>query len=731
MILEEKKNELLNSLKEEKIIKVVGPPRSGKTTFVELVKKEEKLERFEFREAIIGFENEAEELKGRIEKFLDSLREAIHAGQKRIELEKLDGFKFWISPEDLESRGCENAPYIEWEEGLKKSIKYCPPGILIRLVKEGKDNKYIEEQIERYKKLSKDFGLKEEFGAATAAGMAPEVLKRAVEGYLDQIKSIALGLSGLLAGGIAGAVLGVFITLFLSRGEKDYLKKLVEIGKEWKNLDDEMKQIISARLAYAMGVKNPDDIRDLYEALNNIFGTSEDGLRKSLDVVRSQIDKLSGEIEEIRSEMIRAEGLRPLDSDDKLKNYYGVNMEPLEIHEVLKAYRGPNFREEKIKRAGLAKEIAGWDPSSGPLIYAIVGPSGVGKSWLTYRIVKDALATNTEKKAYSIHNIEKFDYPNEKCVLLMDDSMVTASELEEAYKLLTQAVREEQENITGPIIITTTTDEWKRIYERALTELQFNEEKEKLLKTRTVKIEVGAVSEEEMLKVLNQLLGDRIKVPEDLKRKIVERAGGIPIILRYFLEGKNEIEEKDLGEIEKDPKAYALKKIMHFYLFDCRILSETDQSKEDFLQILALLEAILDASEIAAGQIDMEALKIVFGSKYKELEIAKALNALFEEQKQLGIRQAQIGTVELDENGFVARFPLFKTDPISGEIIPIHPSVKAGFDRLVNAVFNNEEEIDNNCIKNLHNQLFDENEYNKNAQAILEELKNIPDNYSK
>ncbi|MDP7976910.1 MAG: hypothetical protein RAK25_07275, partial [TACK group archaeon] len=347
MILEEKKNELLNSLGEEKIIKVVGPPRSGKTAFIELVKNEEKLEGYELREAIIGFENEAEELKGRIEKLLDSLRKAIHAGQKRVGLEELDGFKFWITPEDLESRGCENAPYIEWEEGLKGSIKYCPPGILIRLVKEGKDNKYIEEQIERYKRLSRDFGLKEEFGAAITAGMVPEVLKRAVEGYLDQIKSIALGLSGFLAGGIAGAVLGILITLFLSRGERDYLKKLVQMGREWKNLDDEMKRIITARLAYAMGVKNPDDIRDLYEALNNIFGTSEDDLRKSLDGVRSQIDKLSGEIEEIRSEMIRAEGLRPLDLNE-LENYYGVNMEPLEIHEELKAYRGPDFNEEKI-----------------------------------------------------------------------------------------------------------------------------------------------------------------------------------------------------------------------------------------------------------------------------------------------------------------------------------------------------------------------------------------------
>ncbi|MDP8012998.1 MAG: hypothetical protein RAK22_02760, partial [Nanoarchaeota archaeon] len=399
-------------------------------------------------------------------------------------------------------------------------------------------------------------------------------------------------------------------------------------------------------------------------------------------------------------------------------------------HEELKAYRGPDFNEEKIKRKELAEEIAGWDPSSGPLIYAIVGPSGVGKSWLTYRIVSNAIAINTEKKAYSIHNIEKFDYPNEKCVLLMDDSRVTASELKEAYKLLTRAARELRKNITGPIIITTTADEWESIYDNALTELQGDDEKEKL-KSRTVKIEVGAVSEGEMLKVLNQLLGDRIRVPEDLKGKIVERAGGIPIILRYFLEGKKEIREEDLDEIEKDPKAYALKKMVHFYLFDCRIPSKTDQSKEDFLQILALLEAILDAGEIAAGQIDADALRIVFGSKYGELETAKALNALFRVQEQLNIRQAQIGTVEFDERGVVARFPLFETDPVFMTIRPIHPSVKAGFDRLVNAVFNNEEEIGDDCIENLQKQIFDKNEYDKNAQAISEELKNIPYNYSK
>jgi len=87
--------------------------------------------------------------------------------------------------------------------------------------------------------------------------------------------------------------------LIVSDGEKNYFN-IFEMERGWKCLADEMKRILAAKLAYAMGAKNPEDIEDLYEALNNIFGTSEEELRKSLDAVRNEIGILSREIDEIR-----------------------------------------------------------------------------------------------------------------------------------------------------------------------------------------------------------------------------------------------------------------------------------------------------------------------------------------------------------------------------------------------------------------------------------------------
>ncbi|MGC9134360.1 HEAT repeat domain-containing protein [Caldisphaera sp.] len=437
----------------------------------------------------------------------------------------------------------------------------------------------------------------------------------------------------------------------------------------------------------------------------------------------------SNDTTNLRNFVNQAKALRLLDLNN-LKYYYGVNKEPLEIHEKLSLYKGPKFEEELINRKEISNKISLWDPSKDPLVYAIVGVSGVGKSWLTYRIVREALLSEANIKAYAIDDMENFDYPKDRSLLLIDDSRVSESELKEAYKLLIKAVKKQEKEVTGPIIITTTDIDWDTIYKTALNGLNSDEEKERL-KSRTVIVNVGKASKDEMHKILDQLLGGKIPISNDLKEKIIENANGLPIILRYFIEGKKAIRQKDIDEIEKDPVKYAAKKIEQFYLFDCKISSRRKEDKKDFLLILALLGAILKTKNVVLGEIDKDALNLIYGEDYEKSYIIKSLDALFNEQKKLKTKQPKIGTIGLTMKGIYTRFPLFETDPIYGEIRPIHNSVKKGYDYLFKSIFESYESEIDDCIKNLRSQMYNVEEYHEVINGILKELERIPQNYFK
>ncbi|WP_292319978.1 hypothetical protein [Caldisphaera sp.] len=424
-----------------------------------------------------------------------------------------------------------------------------------------------------------------------------------------------------------------------------------------------------------------------------------------------------------------AKALRLLDLNN-LKYYYGVNKEPLEIHEKLSLYKGPKFEEELINRKEISNKISLWNPSTDPLVYAIVGVSGVGKSWLTYRVVRDALLSEANIKAYAIDDMENFEYPKDRSLLLIDDSRVSESELKETYKLLIKAVKKQEKEVTGPIIITATDIDWDTIYKTALNGLNSDEEKERL-KSRTVIVKVGKASKDEMHKILDQLLGGKISISNDLKEKIIENANGLPIILRYFIEGKKAIREKDINEIEKDPVKYAAKKIEQFYLFNCKISSRRKEDKKDFLLILALLGAILKTKNVVLGEIDKDALKLIYGEDYEKSYIIKSLDALFNEQKKLKTKQPKIGTIGLTMGGIYTRLPLFETNPIYGEIKPIHNSVKKGYDYLFKSIFESDESEIDDCIKNLKSQMYNVEEYHEVINGILRELERIPQNYFK
>ncbi|BCU67992.1 hypothetical protein HS7_14290 [Sulfolobales archaeon HS-7] len=685
-----------------------------------------------------------------------------------------------LSEEELRRKRCHLLELASFGGSPLEGNGLLIPPLLERVIEEhaGKSEEILEKlkELERHREelLLETFGLSLSEGMG-ALGETLEYLKGPLLPTLSRLISEFLLPASVI-------LFGVSLILSFYEERKDAgLGKYVKLHKAWNEYPVEKREILCEKLDEKYGL-NPGDCYSFLSSwlspvgpgggydeflsrLKQIF--TEDYIKKLNEVIRKvpelesevkkikeRIDKLEEiinrheeeikkheeEINRLKEGQIKQAGLKPEDKDS-IKEYYGVNEETL-----------VEIKQEKVNE--LANEILSWRKHTlselstfrgNPLFYAVIGPSGVGKSWFSYLVVKKLMEraegeTGGKFVVYSIQDPRTFKYPpsrDGKCLLILDDGRVTTNMLQEH---LTNVLHEAfiEGNAECPILITTEETMWRSVVEKAemgFADLHKGDLWRKLRERGNLFKEIRInTNEDELMKILESMLSENIKISDELKRKIVKRAR-LPVVLRYFLEGKENISEEDLDEIDRNPKTYAFRKIQQFYFKNGDIPLETESGKKEFLLILALLGAMLESKGVPIAAVDKERLSLV-GLNTESSLLYRALDSLISLQRDT-VQEGTVGVVRVENGEVNAFFPFFRMDH-RGILSPIHGSVKEGYNILVGYLDGEEipdkleDELGHeNLITKLGKTNFDFEEFDKYLNRIREELKEVCNSYGR
>jgi len=565
---------------------------------------------------------------------------------------------------------------------------------------------------------------------------APNLLRLIPQDLYEKVKQLSPSITFLLgiATPLALALVAVASILLeikeylKHRGEKKttQLDKYLQLKEYWDSLSDSERKMLCYKLDKANKLK--PGASEIY--LNYIFMDRWNEVEKEVNEIKNKLDgfedrlkaleadyqkimeslnelsKINPDISYVKDEIeslkkiitevdIRASGLNQVDDIKTLQEYY--NVDPKAIADIYNEFEITDGSEggnrSKMRFSSLIEELWNWDESK-PGVYVITGPSGTGKSWFTYRVISEIFNRNEEEERltgrnrfafFKITSPDRFRYPviiesGERGLLFIDDSQIEVDKIDQFEKILHEFL--EQDNRTSPIIITIEYIKWERLLRKKIKSLEIsnlNTKKDKLEK-KLRQIFLQRTSEAEILKVLESLSKSTgISIPEELKGKIVEKAAGLPIIIKILMESiekkkSKEITKSDVEDIDNDPTEYAAKKLEGYYLPE-RWRDDPIGYRGEISKVLSLLNAILKLNKpLPLAFLDINFLKKILNYDEKN----KIL--LYEILNINDIRN--LINITIENNKLQVRMLFFQLDEY-GFLKPMHDIVRGGIDNLI------------------------------------------------
>ncbi|BDC18257.1 hypothetical protein [Acidianus sp. HS-5] len=386
------------SVGRDKKIVVIGPPRAGKSFFIEnyLSAPDDKDETIGILEVDASKWNLTGKLKEYINDLGNRIKRFFGGGVKDLAslgIVDIGDARGVEVPEEyvnhlkeLKKEGKQivfySIPPTEAKELVRildeEKVKfiwlgkeYIPPGLLKLM----KDEKKLREQLRLYKRLNKLFGINVEEGVLLL--YLSQRLVRALTDKAPDFVSFIAGRFGSLLQPVS-LLVEVLITalIFDSLGDKRELyKSLFETLDIWTKLDEELKCLTAANLAFIMRL-TPEVVYNTMEKLSN------EDVKKEIEKLKEAISLTSLGSGTIVFPQVNGEDL------------IGLGVYNGKIYEGKNVYNLVTVRFEDI-----AKEIEkslinskGKDPEY--RMFFIVGSKGIGKSTLVHYVIADLLQKN-------------------------------------------------------------------------------------------------------------------------------------------------------------------------------------------------------------------------------------------------------------------------------------------------------------------------------------------------
>jgi GTPase SAR1 family protein len=462
---------------------------------------------------------------------------------------------------------------------------------------------------------------------------------------------------------------------------------------KWEDVENEINEIKNNLDGFENRLKAlKSEYPNIIQLLNELSRVNED-----INLIKDNIEFLIKEAKKLRKQIKSAPGLEQVDDIKTLQEYYNVDPTAIaDIHNEFEITDGSvSGNRSKMSFSSLVEELWNWDENK-PGVYVITGPSGTGKSWFTYRVISEIFNRNEKEKLmgrnrfafFKITEPDIFTYPviiksGEKALLFIDDSQIEVDKIDQFKNILNEFL--DKDNRTSPIIITIEYNKWERLLREKIKSLEIsnlNTKKDKLEK-KLRQIFLERTSGDEIKKVLESLSKSAgILVPENLKDKIVEKAAGLPIIIKIFIESikkkKSEenrelITESDVEDIDVDPTKYATKKLLGYYI-PKEWHDNLNDFQEEISEVLSLLSSILKLNKpMPLAFLDINFLREILNYN-NEILLYKILGN--------SVRKAHLIDIVIENNKLEFGMPFFKLNKY-GFLNPMHDVVRGGMGRVI------------------------------------------------
>jgi len=472
---------------------------------------------------------------------------------------------------------------------------------------------------------------------------------------------------------------------------------------KWRDLRNEIDNI----KAYVS--KNLEEFERKLDNFKKEYGKILDKLSELNEDVKFILDKIKSISEQVRKVDISSSGLEQVDDIKTLQQYYNVDPNVIaNVHNEFEISNGEVDGNRSIRSfSTLVKELLDWNEESNPWIYVITGQSGTGKSWFTYRVIYEIFNKNEldvgnrsgDRSRFSffiIKNPSDFRYPevnegNQKNLIFIDDSAIEIDKINDLEKIL-DSFLDKDKGAMGPVIITIEYNKWAKLLERKMESLNISglERDVSKLKEKVAQIFLEKTSYKEISMVLDNLSKSseysNIIIPDEIKGKIVEKAEGLPIIIKIFLESikyqkakdkeKYEVTDIDVEGIDKDPTEYAMKKLWGYYIPQ-EWRNNKGNYRKEISKILSLLNSIVKFNKpMPLAVLDINFLEEILDNPGTDQ------NLLYNILNNIKVEPFNID-YNIESNKMEVRMLFFKLNK-KGFLTPIHDIVRGGINGLIN-----------------------------------------------
>ena len=672
---------------------------------------------------------------GRPDKFDDELKEKILELVKQEEREKLISFKI------------ENYPIKLIRDVFLDVNDRIANGENLEKIKGEIDEKIsFRDEVEKLFGIDILFGLAF-LGARASDFTVPEsfgqmeAIRKIERGLAPIIGAVSLAFPYLALGSVIAGIYEFIESLKEKRKEID---KLVQLKNYWNSLKKSEKEMLCYKLdrknnlrpglsydfmnnflsdekwndlmkemdKFKENVKN--NLQEFQEKLNEFeknYGRLIDELstlNEDVKTIKDQINSIQADIEQIKRGMITLAGLEQVDDIKTLQQYYNVDPNVIaNVHDKFEISNGEVDGNRSIMSfSTLVKELLDWNEESDPWIYVITGPSGTGKSWFTYRVIHEIFNKNEldirnrsgNRNRFSFFIIESpsdFKYPvvnenDHKNLMFIDDSAIEIDKINELEKILDSFLHKDKGAI-GPVIITIEYNKWEELLKTKRDKLNISSLKDEVskLEKKVAQIFLEETSDDEISMVLDNLLKSseysNIKISNEMKEKIVEKAKGLPIIIKIFLDSikhqkakdreKYEVTDDDVGEIDKSPTEYVMNKLWGYYI-PPKWRNATENYRKEISQILSLLNSIVKFSKpVPLAILNINFLEEILNHQETDRNLLYNILNM--------IKDADFNIHHIENNKMEVRMLFFKVDK-EGFLTPIHDIVRGGINGLIN-----------------------------------------------
>ena len=418
-VIQRKIIEFREHAKSKAKVTIIGPPRCGKSKFIEEIRKinteDQTLSNLIIEERTFGFnigddkkiseliEADAKKdfkkavkilskiIKRKITKIFSGYTNPDEGKDEKAIHE--DEFVFWLTGTELNA----NIKPFEWKLEDGKRIQYHLPGLLL------KDVKNYETEREKYENVVKSFGIGAGIFAFIPQAITGEA-KDIINKLLENFTKLALEIAGTLTTGFLGGVAAYLILSILGKEEKNASMELLKIISEWKDLDEEVKRLIAAKLAVEMGMSTERGREEVFKSLQNLSGLKLDKLEDTLHNVENRIKNLEDSVNSLKKEIVEIKGrinklqeTFPREGTKELRNEYDIG-EYLHI---------PFDRKDKVIITGDVEDrineiLKNVDNN----VCVVTGDAGSGKTTLLYILARNLIGNN--KRVFAVEELHKF-----------------------------------------------------------------------------------------------------------------------------------------------------------------------------------------------------------------------------------------------------------------------------------------------------------------------------------